>query len=267
MTQYEIVIGMHAVPTLIIAILVLAIYYSPLRPVHTRISCDDRSLSLDYKDSTITGAMLYATCLLLPILTLGCIEWKSHSASSSDSSSEERGDGKLALLCFKKSVPSIVRKLHAYLLCFIVGALVTIFVTDAIKYSVGRPRPHFLSLCAPDACQRGNETVYTQSLHCTTELSRHLLRNLKLSFPSGHSSLSAYAAAFMILYLQERRHATLHSLTVVIFALQSTIAVAAMCIGASRVFDHKHHVEDVACGLALGAIIGYFTWTFVLPDM
>ncbi|XP_077490823.1 phospholipid phosphatase 3-like, partial [Amblyomma americanum] len=261
MTRYEIVLGMHAVPTLIITILVLAIYFSPLRPVHTRISCDDRSLSLDYKDSTITGAMLYATCMLLPILTLGWIEWKSHRASSS-----EECDGKLTL-CFKKSVPSIVRKLHVYLLCFVVGALVTIFVTDAIKYSVGRPRPHFLSLCAPDACQRGNETVYTQSLHCTTELSRHLLRNLRLSFPSGHSSLSAYAAAFMILYLQERGHAALHSLTVAIFAIQSTIAVAAMGIGASRVFDHKHHVGDVACGLALGAVIGYLTWTFVLPEM
>ena len=139
-------------------------------------------------------------------------------------------------------VPWIVLDVYRVLGHFVQGGLATILITEVAKVSIGRLRPHFLSLCKPDLSQcqlsyaddedsHSNKFVGTteESLRkvCTsislsegpgfklTNASEPLsyddlqtkMNEARLSFMSGHTSTSFYAAIFLILYLQ-----VLHSL-------------------------------------------------------
>lgn len=155
---------------------------------------------------------------------------------------------------------------------FIAGALVSTLVTDTIKYGVGRPRPHFLKLCAPYACTQNATAgilVDTHFLNCTNpHIGPHLKNNLRLSFISGHSSMAAYAATFLILYLHKRGiHIWIRSASVLTYLTQSILTCAALFIGMSQIWDHKHHYEDVACGLIEGATCAYAAWKFLVPTL
>jgi membrane-associated phospholipid phosphatase len=88
--------------------------------------------------------------------------------------------------------------------------------------------------------------VQNPALH---PLFRHARDN---GFPSDHS-LAAGLIATLVL-LRSRVYG-------------SVFALAALCVAASRVAAHVHHVQDVAAGLALGAIaavIGYYVAAAVL---
>lgn len=55
--------------------------------------------------------------------------------------------------------------------------------------------------------------------------------------------------------------------SVSLFYCQVLVMGSAILVGLSRIRDHKHHVEDVAVGLTLGAIMALLTWMYVLPSM
>ena len=83
--------------------------------------------------------------------------------------------------------------LHVLWLC-ILG------LTDMGKYSVGRLRPHFIDGCKPegpglnlDVCKIGE---YITNFTCTTT-NKKVFADLRLSFPSGHASMSAMAMIFL----------------------------------------------------------------------
>ena len=72
---------------------------------------------------------------------------------------------------------------------FSYGGLITIFITDVGKYTVGRLRPHFLSICKPPPALISNcSHNYILGDVCTGDPDR--LREGRLSFPSGHASFS-----------------------------------------------------------------------------
>ena len=106
-----------------------------------------------------------------------------------------------------------------HLVCKISRILICIsclLFTEIAKYSIGRLRPHFLTVCNPeytdDLCRDPNNPQYTRFvIENQDELCRlengHTEKHLKearLSFLSGHSSLSFFCATFMIVYLQSR---------------------------------------------------------------
>lgn len=79
-------------------------------------------------------------------------------------------------------------------------------LTDIGKYSVGRLRPHFIDGCKPEGpgldlinCKVGE---YITNFTCTTT-NKKVFADLRLSFPSGHASMSAMAMIFLAVSSEE----------------------------------------------------------------
>ena len=101
----------------------------------------------------------------------------------------------------------------------VTGLLCCILLTDVAKYSVGRLRPHFLTLCNPDydnicydeeAYYSDGEDDFVNEFYqkyvngseaCNNS---HLLHEARLSFMSGHASFSFYCATFLIMYINNK---------------------------------------------------------------
>lgn len=74
----------------------------------------------------------------------------------------------------------------------------TVFLTDAVKNAVGRPRPDLISRCKPakGTPERGLVTV-----DVCTQTDQHILHEGWRSFPSGHSSFAFAGLGFLALYV------------------------------------------------------------------
>ena len=146
----------------------------------------------------------------------------------------------------------------------ITGLLCCILVTDVAKYSVGRLRPHFLTLCNPDynnVCfdeeayySDGEEELLNEFYQkyvnesdvCDNEKS-HLLHEARLSFISGHASFSFYCATFLIMYLRNRQ-----LWSKITPFIQILLFLLATWISFTRISDYYHHPFDVICGALTG---------------
>ncbi len=188
-------------------------------------------------------------------------------------------------------VPSHLIRTARVLLGYLLGAGVVKTITHLLKYSVGRLRPHFLSVCQPDwaalecatqdagALLAAQRPLYVTNYTCAgnhdlfegAEVEERVLQS-RLSFPSGHASFSAQAMTFVALYLQarmaqakrgsssprrrRRRGDDLYSSwlwrSFAVPFVQFCAAAFAAFVSASRVSDYKHHPGDVLAGAALG---------------
>uniref|UniRef100_A0A915JGS0 Phosphatidic acid phosphatase type 2/haloperoxidase domain-containing protein n=1 Tax=Romanomermis culicivorax TaxID=13658 RepID=A0A915JGS0_ROMCU len=133
---------------------------------------------------------------------------------------------------------------------FLFGAALCQSLSNVAKYSVGRLRPHFISICKPSfnisICV--NHT-YIEEPHCMGDPRR--VREGRLSFPSGHSSFAFYTMMFAIFYIQ----AQLLWPTVRLLLkplVQFTLLCLALATALSRISNYKHHWSDVLAGSILG---------------
>jgi PAP2 superfamily len=84
---------------------------------------------------------------------------------------------------------------------FLFGAACSQLTTDIAKYTIGRLRPHFFDICRPniDCSLMENKHRYHESFICTNPHSdAYKLKEVRLSFLSGHSSFSAYTMVFLV---------------------------------------------------------------------
>ena len=138
----------------------------------------------------------------------------------------------------------------------------------------GRLRPHFLSVCNPNItlteteCGQLDSPVYLTEFHCLGqgELSpgerQHRLHDVRLSFVSGHASLSTYSMWFCVVYIQQRMDT--RNFRLVKPLIQVCCALFAVYTSLSRVSDYKHHPEDVVSGALLGLVISSLTLQFLM---
>jgi len=95
---------------------------------------------------------------------------------------------------------------------FAFGALISQFITDIAKYSIGRLRPHFIDVCHPrltdgtifrrdnpDKCIENKLYLeYHTDFTCDNNLYLNYgLKDARLSFMSGHSSLSFFCLIYL----------------------------------------------------------------------
>jgi len=78
-----------------------------------------------------------------------------------------------------------------------------------------------------------------------------MIRDVRVSFPSGHSAMAFYGLVFVALLLRHRRWPLPGSLLGPV--LQLACVCLAWFVALSRVMDYKHHWSDVAAGSLLGA--------------
>jgi len=129
------------------------------------------------------------------------------------------------------------------------GLVITNLVTDIIKVSIGRYRPLWAQ-----ACPSGDPS------ECAGDL--------RMSFPSGHSSSSFAAGIFVSLYLMGKlglfRHGHSTSLWKAMICL-SPLAVS-FFVACSRLYDYHHNFSDVIAGSVIGLCFGTFAYHLHYPS-
>ena len=162
-------------------------------------------------------------------------------------------------------------KIFPLLIGFLWGTAVCQLETDLCKYPVGRLRPHFFTVCKPMVFDEENfgvynDTIFVSNYTCLGNSDLfpdpaerlHSIKEVSLSFPSGHASFAFQTATFTILYLQfihrglKQRYSSLNSL--VIPFVQVICLCLATFTSVSRVMDYKHHPTDVLAGAVLGIV-------------
>lgn len=209
------------------------------RPYQRGIYCDDESIKYPLKPDTITHRLLAAVTISCTIIIISSGE---------------------AYLVYSKKIYSnsdfnqYVAALYKVVGTFLFGAAVSQSLTDLAKFTIGRPRPNFMTVCAPKVCKG-----YVPEINCTGDIKD--VTESRLSFYSGHSSFGMYCMLFLALYVQARLRAKWARLLRP--TIQFFLVAFAVYVGYTRVSDYKHHWSDVLVGLLQGALIAVLTVRYV----
>ncbi|KAL1397769.1 hypothetical protein pipiens_009496 [Culex pipiens pipiens] len=215
--------------------LFMQIFLAVAEPARRGFFCDDESLRYPFRESTVASWQLWWVIATgIPLVVIFVTE-------------RVRAEVKTVaepLQFFRWQVPFWVVEAYKSVGMFGFGATCNHVLTNVGKFSVGRLRPHFFAVCQPvlpDGTSCLNKTLnygrYIEDFTCSSRTATaHMLSELPLSFPSGHSSVAMYALVYCAIYLQ--------------FLL---IALGwYTCL--SRVADYKHFWSDVLAGGLLGTL-------------
>ncbi|KAF7663079.1 hypothetical protein LDENG_00218870 [Lucifuga dentata] len=209
------------------------------KPYQRGIYCNDESIMYPLKPDTITHGLMAAVTISCTVVIISSGE---------------------AYLVYNKKIYSnsdfnqYVAALYKVIGTFLFGAAVSQSLTDLAKFTIGRPRPNFMAVCAPKICMG-----YMQVINCTGRLQD--VTESRLSFYSGHSSFGMYCMLFLALYVQARlvaKWARLLRPTIQFF-----LVAFAVYVGYTRISDYKHHWSDVLVGLLQGALVAFVNVHYV----
>jgi len=147
--------------------------------------CNDDSINKPFKESTVSNGVATAVGLIFPGITFVIVESIQYRAKK-----QKVADGKVVgrvLYIGPIRLNSLLLTLLKIVCVFLFGAAVNVLITDVGKYGVGRLRPHFLSVCKPNINPLNCTGQYFTDHVCTGE-DLSLIRQARLSFPSGHAS-------------------------------------------------------------------------------
>lgn len=135
--------------------------------------------------------------------------------------------------------PSIFSALYSYLLAIALSSL----LCGILGKIVVRPKPDTKAYCGGDGSLEACAEVLTPSL----------LSEQFSSFPSAHAAEATASAVFIMMLIGFiwRSDSMLMSL-IKLIPLSFAILVSA-----SRIWDRQNHIDDVAVGVLIGAIMGY----------
>jgi phosphatidate phosphatase len=201
--------------------------------------CDDESLMHPFSESTIGSSLIYVG-FGLPLVTIALTEITRWKLSLEDKS---------GLKLFGREIPRCVKNVYKYGGIFLFGNFVTVLLTDAGKHVVGRFRPHFLNVCQPlmpdgsTCADEKNFHRYIVDFTCgNAASSAERLKEMRLSFPSGHSSIAMYTMLFTAIYIHFRMNWKGSKLLK--HFLQFIVMSMAWLTALSRISDYKHHCKD-----------------------
>ncbi|XP_023168181.2 putative phosphatidate phosphatase [Drosophila hydei] len=246
---------------LIIVVLTIPIYICEfaVEPVRRGFFCDDESIRYPFQDNTVTPVMLGVLAGGLPFLTFVIVEYVSSMRAGELSSTVE-------LLGWHLSAWYV--ELGRQLTYFGFGLLLTFDATEVGKYTIGRLRPHFMAVCQPQLNDGSlcsdliNLHRYVEDYECAGEgFTVADIRQARLSFPSGHSSIGFYSLLYTALYLQ--RKLTWRSSKLMRYFLQFVLIMLAWYTALSRVMDSWHHWSDVLTGSLLGIVGALLTAHYI----
>uniref|UniRef100_A0A914YXZ6 Phosphatidic acid phosphatase type 2/haloperoxidase domain-containing protein n=1 Tax=Panagrolaimus superbus TaxID=310955 RepID=A0A914YXZ6_9BILA len=144
-----------------------------------------------------------------------------------------------------------------------VAIVLTWGLTTVTKFSIGRPRPYFLWMCnSTYTCASNYSTEYVSSDKYECQGNPLFVQEARLSFFSGHSSLSLASATYAVLYLQARMPPKLFSRLLTPF-IQFILFASGLFVAYSRVVDHNHHPTDVLCGVFVGIVVASLVAKYV----
>lgn len=90
-----------------------------------------------------------------------------------------------------------------YVKQFTVGAVLTLLVTEIAKSIIAEHRPNFFDVCQPDTAKECVKGTWVEDFKCTSSrFSEYFTFDASRSFPSGHSSLSAFIGVFCMVSIK-----------------------------------------------------------------
>ncbi|ESO10394.1 hypothetical protein HELRODRAFT_194939 [Helobdella robusta] len=227
--------------------------YALNKPFRRGFFCNDESLKHPYKDSTVDGTMMIVLAISLGFVMIFLCELLIYYHKKEKQELRQH-------IPANQHLPYFLMCVYRYFGMYMFGIIIQMTVTVIGKYSIGRLRPHFLSLCNPDYSQLNCTVpglisdiyVYVESYTCVDEKSRNAVDS-RLSFPSGHSSFSTFVAVYLAIYLQARF--TWRGAALLKHLCQAALIYGAYYVCLSRVSDNKHHPTDVLAGAFIGCFI------------
>ncbi|KAI6246688.1 Diacylglycerol pyrophosphate phosphatase 1 [Erysiphe necator] len=159
---------------------------------------------------------------------------------------------------------SSYHKSNVTILGFFISIALTVFISDTIKNSVGRPRPDLIARCKPAPGTPENTLV---TFAVCTETNHHLLHDGWRSFPSGHSSFAFSGLGYLALFFAGQLHVFSSNSGLLKFLLAFAPILSATMIAISRCEDYRHDVYDVTCGMIIGISTAYFSYRRYFPRL
>ena len=238
------------VPFVFLLTLTLCVHFTDIKPFQRGFFCGDHTLKYPYiENQTIPTYVCFTLWIVISIFTILTTQMLTKSYSI-------------------KVIKDII-----------MGALCCILLTDTIKYTVGKLRPHFLTVCNPDynnicfdkdayyidgsgddeeeLLNEFYQKYVNETNVCSLEKTE-ALNEARLSFLSGHASFSFYFATFLIHFMNENsKH--LKWISKIVPLIQLLIILIATWISITRITDFYHHPSDVICGACTGISIAIYT--------
>jgi len=269
-----------ALVVLILPMAYIYVFASPFSPFHRGFYCSDQNLKHPFSEQTVPIVQciaIWAVCSVTLIIFVEILRsWAER---------EHRVVAGRPKPIRGHVTPWIAVELYRHFGYFTLGALTTLLFTEMAKYTIGRLRPHFLTLCQPDygkegLCKdeygydkfvTGDEADICLGLEAnggtTTPKQLHEAR---LSFLSGHSSFSFYCAVFLMVYLQARLsnfpytdslccRVMYRTLKILRPFIQFAMITLAFWISLTRISDYFHHPFDVVTGAMVGTVFASIT--------
>jgi phosphatidate phosphatase len=233
-------------------------FHKWVKPYKRGFYCDDESIRYPYLPSTVSRQMLIFIGLVLPIIliilteTYRALRW------------ERKCKNQFKVYRWgNRTVNRFIVRLYVFLGYFFLGVCFNQLMVDVSKYTIGRHRPHFMSICQPNVGWKScpSDHTYITQFECNgTE--KRLIHESMLSFYSGHASFSFYVAAYISLYLRARLYRPIFS-RLIIPAIQFFLFFGAAFVAFSRISDYKHHWSDVLVGSIAGTSIGFINALYI----
>lgn len=144
--------------------------------------CKDESITLPHKPETISDRYLALICIVIPALVIAFTEAVHYASRKTRCPKEPQSS------CTRLRSNAFINDSAAVLIVFVFGLTATLLLTDISKFSLGVLRPHFLSVCHPNWSKINCSEGYITGDFC--EGDPDLIKKARLSFPSGHASMS-----------------------------------------------------------------------------
>ncbi|KAM8850409.1 phospholipid phosphatase 3-like isoform 4-T4 [Spinachia spinachia] len=244
-SRRKLLVGVDLFCLFLVLLVAVFLHKFPFRPYQRGFFCNDNSIGLTYKRSTVSTTMLTAVGATVPVVSI--VIGESYRIYFLNEGSKSF------------VVNPYVSALYKQVGVFIFGCAVSQSFTDIAKVSVGRMRPHFLDVCKPDFSTINCSLGYITNYQCQGPESK--VQEARKSFFSGHASFSMYTMLYLVFYLQSRF--TWHGARLLRPLTQFTLVMMSFYTGLSRVSDHKHHPTDVLAGFVQGALVAYCIVFFV----
>ena len=164
----------------------ILLFYEKGKPVVRGFYCHDNSINQPFHEGTVSFKAVLFITFVLALICFMIVEFLKSRENITDLNS-------ITDLIANRTIVTRV-----LVLCFLLlnATVTTVFITDIGKYTVGRLRPNYLSICEPDWSKinctpvHGLQQAIYGDDHCkTTNLKK--LKSTRLSFPSGHASFSS----------------------------------------------------------------------------
>uniref|UniRef100_A0A915HT09 Phosphatidic acid phosphatase type 2/haloperoxidase domain-containing protein n=1 Tax=Romanomermis culicivorax TaxID=13658 RepID=A0A915HT09_ROMCU len=143
--------------------------------------CNDTTIRYPYPHNTVPSVGLFLVIIVFDLAVVTAMEYYFF-----------RQDTSPDRLSYWSTV-------YDMLMCYLFGYACCLALTSTAKVTVGRLRPHFLVVCKPDWSKVNCKSftyVEPDVIRCAA-LDAKAVRQARMSFPSGHASISFYAATFL----------------------------------------------------------------------